>query len=94
MDVTPTEIFIDFMSMENFPYICKTGNSHEHCVDVLKPSTFLHIAEKLLQMAATNCSDGGHYNTHLYSSIDFFRNLYFFVFFEIIKSNRVMNNLL
>ena len=36
---------------------------HEHCVGVLKPSTFIHTSDKLLQLAATNCTHGGHRNT-------------------------------
>ena len=37
---------------------------HEHCVDKIAPSSFLHIGEKFLQMASTNCVDAGHFNTH------------------------------
>ena len=36
---------------------------HGHCVDVLMPSTFIHVSDKLLQLAATNCTHGGHRNT-------------------------------
>ena len=36
---------------------------HENCYTILKPSTMIHIAHKLLHLAATNNSDGGHYNT-------------------------------
>ena len=28
------------------------------------PSSFIHIGEKFLQMASTNCTDAGHLNTH------------------------------
>ena len=38
---------------------------HKHCVELLKPSTLIHIAEKFLQLAATNCTDAGHSNTLL-----------------------------
>ena len=45
----------------------KRYGPHAHCMDgvVLKPSTLIHVAEKFLQMAATNCVDAGHFNTHL-----------------------------
>ena len=36
---------------------------HENCYTILKPSTMIHIAHKLLHLAATNNTDGGHYNT-------------------------------
>ena len=36
---------------------------HENCSTILKPSTMIHIAHKLLHLAATNNTDGGHYNT-------------------------------
>ena len=35
----------------------------QNCLDVLRPSTFVHIAEKYLQLAATNQHDGDSYNT-------------------------------
>ena len=38
---------------------------HTNCSEILKPSTLIHIAEKLLQLAATNCTDGGSFNTRL-----------------------------
>ena len=38
---------------------------HSHCDKILKPSTLMHIGEKLLQLAATNCNDGGSFNTRL-----------------------------
>ena len=41
---------------------------HSHCDKILKPSTLKHIGEKLLQLAATNCTDGGSFNTRLASS--------------------------
>ena len=41
---------------------------HSHCDKILKPSTLMHIGEKLLQLAATNCTDGGSFNTRLASS--------------------------
>lgn len=36
---------------------------HTNCTEDMKPSTFIHIGEKLLQLAAANMTDGGHYNT-------------------------------
>ena len=36
---------------------------HEHCETELAPSTYTHISGKLLQLAATNCTDGSHRNT-------------------------------
>ena len=44
----------------------KRYGPHAHCMDgvVLKPSTLIHVAEKFLQMAATNNSSAGHSNTH------------------------------
>ena len=43
--------------------VLRVQSRHEHCVDVLKPSTFIHVSDKLLQLAATNCTHGGHRNT-------------------------------
>ena len=40
---------------------------HDHCMEILKPSTLMHIGEKLLQLAATNNTDGGHLNTRFFS---------------------------
>jgi len=52
---------------------------HDHCLDMFgpvlssllngnqhwqAPSSFIHIGEKFLQMASTNCTDAGHLNTH------------------------------
>ena len=37
---------------------------HDHLIGtVIKPGTCSHIGDKLLQMAATNCTGGGHRNT-------------------------------
>ena len=36
---------------------------HEYCEKELAPSTYTHISGKLLQLAATNCTDGSHKNT-------------------------------
>lgn len=33
-------------------------------MDVVKPSVIVHVAEKYLQLAATNQHDGGSYNTY------------------------------
>ena len=35
---------------------------YENCMHTLAPSTLTHIAEKFLQLAATNNTDGGHHN--------------------------------
>ena len=40
----------------------------QNCLDVLRPSTFVHIAEKYLQLAATNQHDGDSYNTRCQKS--------------------------
>lgn len=39
---------------------------HNHCASILAPSTLKHIGEKLLQLAATNCTDGGSFNTRYF----------------------------
>ena len=36
----------------------------QNCMDVVKPSVIVHVAEKYLQLAATNQHDGGSYNTY------------------------------
>lgn len=46
-------------------YVYRATNArHKHCVDIWAPSTFVHLSDKLLQLAATNTTDGGHFNTH------------------------------
>jgi len=36
---------------------------YDHCTDLIAPGTLFHISNKLVQLAATNCTDGSHYNT-------------------------------
>ena len=40
---------------------------HDNCIELMAPSTLMKIGEKFLQLAATNCTDGGHYNTRSYN---------------------------
>tara|TARA_B100001013_G_scaffold300859_1_gene202245 strand:- start:111 stop:380 length:270 start_codon:yes stop_codon:yes gene_type:complete len=45
----------------------KNHYPHENCAPpVLAPSTLIHLAGKLLHLAATNNTDGGHFNTRLF----------------------------
>ena len=37
---------------------------HKHCAELIAPGTLFHIGAKFLQMAATNCTDAGHFNTY------------------------------
>lgn len=37
--------------------------SHDNCIELMAPSTLMKVGEKFLQLAATNCTDGGHFNT-------------------------------
>ena len=62
---------------------------HENCYTILKPSTMIHIAHKLLHLAATNNSDGGHYNTRFHDRIINFQN-----FKSLDKIGHKMENLL
>jgi hypothetical protein len=58
---------------------------YENCMHVLAPSTLKHIAEKFLQLAATNNTDGGHHNPfnmlkhiiHVHEKNMFFRDIFF-----------------
>ena len=58
MIYTPTNCWITFTGIPG---------RHRHCVELWAPSTFLHLSDKLLQLASTNCTDGGHYNTQILS---------------------------
>ena len=37
---------------------------HKHCAELIAPGTLFHIGSKFLQMAATNCTHAGHFNTY------------------------------
>ena len=38
---------------------------HDECVpDIILPGTAKHVGEKLIHMAAVNCTHGGHHNTN------------------------------
>ena len=42
---------------------------HEHCNE-MQPSNLLKISDRLLQLAATNNTDGSHHNTHRFDAIN------------------------
>ena len=46
-------------SQEVYPYRNTQKLLLQNCLDVVKPSVIVHIAEKYLQLAATNQHDGG-----------------------------------
>ena len=40
------------------------GWVHRHCVEFIPPGSMEHVGSKLIHLAATNLSTGGHYNTN------------------------------
>jgi hypothetical protein len=52
-----------------FPLKLMRKGVHTWCIEMIKPGTMMHIGNKFLQMAAANCTDGGHYNTATIASI-------------------------
>ena len=40
-----------------------TKTLHKNLVGVVKPSNLMHLGDKLLQLAASNSTDGTHLNT-------------------------------
>ena len=47
------------------PKKCLYKFLHKNLTDTIKPSNIMHIGDKLLQLAATNSTDGTHLNTRV-----------------------------
>ena len=41
------------------------GDLHKHLTGVIKPGNLVHLGAKLIQLAATNSTDGTHTNTRV-----------------------------
>ena len=53
-----------FGLLSRLPKFTNVGTTlHKHLVGIFKPSNMMHVGDKLLQLAATNCTDGTHLNT-------------------------------